>query len=481
MVRIRAPSVSGSASSGSGTTSRLPSGDAPAHGADRHSDACQITSSQNVASHRLASRKQVYGRRTLHHDFGIISDFHAEICERNSRPKRIGKVRRRVERASPMRLIGLQAYCPATIQRVGIEHAGPDSSVESRDRRFQRVAGNPEFQGKLPDRMGLQGGIHRRNKEPNSFRIENRPGHLPRLFGYQASPNGATLGPEILALIVEPLAALVDHYSKRQTVKARHNAAVVARRARIDGNRVALRGMAYRLCTVRKQHAQNLASIERCAADEEIARRFAPDFLQPLEVRFKSSGGGHERTSADQKRFAAPYDARRFKAPVPNLDVLHLGLIVDSHAQSLSGRVIRVQERLSSAEKKRIRAVQMQSSSQRRLKTDAMVEHPLRRGTRFADNHTRELLIRLAAGDAAQIVEILVFRISFRGAPQIACVAAIASAKVLRGAFDDRDAGARLGRAQRRAQTCVAASRDQNIDIRNAFASQKTSIVTGGR
>ena len=44
--------------------------------------------------------------------------------------------------------------------------------------------------------------------------IDDRVGHLIRLLRDQPTPDGVTLGPEILTLVVEPLGVTVDHDAK---------------------------------------------------------------------------------------------------------------------------------------------------------------------------------------------------------------------------------------------------------------------------
>ena len=75
----------------------------------------------------------------------------------------------------------------------------------------------------------------------------------------ERSPDGVALRPEVLALVVEALGMFVDDDAERQAVEPRHDAAVELRRARIDGDRVALR--AHRRPAARRRRASACRSV----------------------------------------------------------------------------------------------------------------------------------------------------------------------------------------------------------------------------
>src|SRR5436305_1214 len=78
----------------------------------------------------------------------------------------------------------------------------------------------------------------------------------------------------------------------------RDDAAVEFRRAGIDRDRVALRGIADLLHALVEQHLEDRAAIVGRAADQEIIRGLAPIFLQPFDVGLKAAGGGDQRRGA---------------------------------------------------------------------------------------------------------------------------------------------------------------------------------------
>src|SRR5690242_18289150 len=79
--------------------------DAPEGRADRHADAREIALAQHVARHDLARGEDV-GRwpAVVHAHARLLVHAHAEIGEGDSRPQRPGEIRRRVDRAGPVRL-----------------------------------------------------------------------------------------------------------------------------------------------------------------------------------------------------------------------------------------------------------------------------------------------------------------------------------------------------------------------------------------
>ena len=74
--------------------------------------------------------------------------------------------------------------------------------------------------------------------------IEDDVGDLVGLGGDQAAPDRVALRPDILALVVEAQGVLVDDDAEHHAIEPRDDAAVEFRRARVDRDRVALRGIA---------------------------------------------------------------------------------------------------------------------------------------------------------------------------------------------------------------------------------------------
>ncbi len=81
-------------------------------------------------------------------------------------------------------------------------------------------------------------------------------------------------------------------------VVARDDAAVEFRRAGVDRDRMALRGIADLLHALGQQHLQDRAAIIGRAADQEIVGGLAPILLQPFDVGLEAAGGRDQRRGA---------------------------------------------------------------------------------------------------------------------------------------------------------------------------------------
>src|SRR5690606_19405704 len=114
---------------------------------------------------------------------------------------------------------------------------------------------------------------------------------LARLHGRQPAPDGVALGPEVLAFVVEAARLAVDHHPQRYAVDAGTDAAVVERRARIDGHAMRLGRIADGVGAGVDHEFQQHAHVEARAADQEIVGRpfaalvLAPRLAQPFAVR----------------------------------------------------------------------------------------------------------------------------------------------------------------------------------------------------
>src|SRR5581483_4926723 len=92
--------------------------------------------------------------------------------------------------------------------------------------------------------------------------------------------------------------------AERDAVEARDDAPVEAGRARVDGDRVALGGIADPGHALIEEVAQDAAPRVRRAADEEVLRRLAPVLLEPLDVALEAAGSRHDRGGPHRLREA---------------------------------------------------------------------------------------------------------------------------------------------------------------------------------
>ena len=260
-----------------------------------------------------------------------------------------------------------------------VEGAGPDRGVERPDGLVQRVGVELERHGQLPDRTGGDWRIERGNESADRLRVDDREGELIRLLRDQPAPDRISLRPEVLAFVVEALRLRVHGDAERDAVDARDDAAVEARRAGIDGDRMALGRIAGGLGAAVHQQAQQPAIVVRRAANQEVVGGVAPDLSQPLEIRLESAGRRDERLRAHLLGAAVPRDEGRGEAPVADVQPGHPGVVFDRDAEALGGAVVRVHQLLAASQEEGVRAREMERAAKRRLKAGA-VAAPSSRG-----------------------------------------------------------------------------------------------------
>src|SRR4030095_4777486 len=113
------------------------------------------------------------------------------------------------------------------------------------------------------------------------------------------------LRPEVLALVVEAACLTVDDHPQRNAVDAGADAAVVERRARVDGHHVTLRWIADGVGTGIDHVLEQYALVETGAADQEVVGRpfaafvLSPSLAQPITVGFESASGEHAATGSE--------------------------------------------------------------------------------------------------------------------------------------------------------------------------------------
>ena len=148
--------------------------------------------------------------------------------------------------------------------------------------------------------------------------VEDDVGDLVGLGGDQPAPDRVALRPDVLALVVEALGVLVDDDAEHHRVVAGDDAAVEFRRAGVDRDRMALRGIADVLHALVEQHLQNRAAVIGRAADQEIVGGVAPILLQPFDVGLETAGGRDQRRGADFRGAADRLLQRRADRNMPS-------------------------------------------------------------------------------------------------------------------------------------------------------------------
>src|SRR5579875_2200373 len=153
MVRIRPPSSTHS-------TGGLPSGDAPEHGSNRHSESGEITLAQDIACHDLAGREDVPD--ALYR--GPLVHFYAEISEGNAGAQRITEKRWCINGQRPVRFRWSEAGGVAIVERLRIEFARKHRAVIVGDGAGEFVRREAKRGGQACDALTLKRREHRRHE-----------------------------------------------------------------------------------------------------------------------------------------------------------------------------------------------------------------------------------------------------------------------------------------------------------------------------
>src|SRR5438876_12283301 len=93
-----------------------------------------------------------------------------------------------------------------------------------------------------------------------------------------------------------------------------------------------------------------------------------------------------------------PIHDRQNEATIANVEVDRLGFVSDVDAQRFSRGVIRVDQRLATAQEEKIGAAKLKRAAERRLETRAVALHPRRMLRGLSDRRAGELLVGESAG-----------------------------------------------------------------------------------
>ena len=364
-----------------------------------------------------------------------------------------------------------QSFGAAIVQDGVIEGARPHRGVEVGHGLFQRCRIELELAGELGDGGGSDRRKQRRHEACDDARVEDDVGDLVGLGRHQPSPDGVAFRPDILALVVEALGVLVDDNAEHHGIMPGDDAAVEFRRARIDRDRMTLRGIADFLHALFEQHLQDRAAVIRRAADQEIVGGLAPILLEPFDVGLEAAGGGDQRGSADGGAAVTLLQRGRKEHAVGDLEIEYLGVVENVDAKLLGGQIERVQHRPAAAQEERVGAPQAERAAERRLPAHALFDDPVQDVLGLGDHVARQLLVGLAAGDAKQVFPEFLFGIGpgedlgrrIMGAAHVAGVAGVAAAIEFRRAFQHQHGGAGAPCADRGAQRGVAAADHQHV------------------
>ena len=206
------------------------------------------------------------------------------------------------------------------------------------------------------------------------------------LPGHEPPPDGVALGPEVLALVVEPLCSRVDHDAERDAVHAGHDAAVEAGGAAIDRHGMALGRIARGAGAAVHQRAQDASGVVRRAPDQEVVGRRAPRRLQPVEIGLEAAGRRHEGAGADRLDASVAGHGCPPEPSILDVEVPDLGVVLHLDAKPRGRAIVGVDQRLAPAEEERVGVREMQGAAQRRLEAHAVGGHPLPAARRPGDH-----------------------------------------------------------------------------------------------
>ena len=225
------------------------------------------------------------------------------------------------------------------------------------------------------------------------------------------------------------------------------------------------------LDAVVEQHLQNRALVIRGAADQKIAGRFAPVFLEPVDIGFEPAGCRDQRSGPDSLVPAADPRRRGQEHAVLDVHRRDLGLVQHIDADPLRRIVQRVEHRPSAAEEKRVGPSQPEGAAERGLEPDALLHDPVQHVFRFVNHVPGEFFVRLALRNPEQVFEQLVLGIGARqrirrfivGAAHVAGMARIAAAIEFLCPLQHKHRSAFEARADGGAKCRVAAADDEDI------------------
>src|SRR2546426_170439 len=279
-------------------TRSLPSRDTAEYRSDRHPKSREVPFTENIAGHNLARRENVcVSAETL--NFRPLIHLHAQICESDSRPKWISRERRPVDHLRPVRFRRIKTFGPAVIQNLMIKAARLHGLVEFPNGVFKFLFGQAESCRQSCDGRRSNWRKHRRHEAAYNFRIDDRVCNLVGLLCDQTPPDGIALGPKIFALIVEALAVFVDDNAQRHAIEPRDNTSIKFGRAAVDRDCMTLGRIADGFGAMIQKQLQPPTFVIGRPANDEVARRFAPDFLEPFQICFETAGSNDERLRAE--------------------------------------------------------------------------------------------------------------------------------------------------------------------------------------
>ena len=203
-------------------------------------------------------------------------------------------------------LSGWRPIVSAVVEHRLIERSGLHGLVEAVHFLTRTSTWKPELVRELADRGGLQRRKDGRHEVPDRLGVDDRIGDLLRLLGNQPAPHRIALRPEILALVVEAPAFAVDDDAQAHAVDPRHDAAVEFGSPCVDGDGVALRGIADRPDSLVEQGLEDDPGVVGGPADDEVVGSRGPTLL--------SATPGWTRTRRSRRsasRRGTPFAARR--------------------------------------------------------------------------------------------------------------------------------------------------------------------------
>ena len=376
-----------------------------------------------------------------------------------------------VDAPRPVRFRRGQARGHAVIQLAALEGAGAGGGVVVGHHALQLRRVEPERRGQFADAGGLQRREHAGQVIVQRLAVADGEGPLIGLLRDQPAPDRVTLGPDILALVVEAFDILVHDDGIGHAIEPHRQAAIAHRRPRVVGDGVELGRVADLLDPLSQQILQHRALGVGGAADLEVVGRVAPVLPQPFPVGLEAAGRCDDRFAADALGEAAPGDHRLTREAVLHQDFSHFGVVQDLDAKLFGGAVHGVHQRLAAAQEEGVGAAQAQRARQAGLEHHAAVAQEAGRMGTGANRHARQALIGAAAGDAQQVVPVFLLAIAFGQhlgrcrvqRAQVAGMPRIATAHGDRRVLGNDDRGTGLRRRDSGRQRGIAAPNHQDV------------------
>ena len=330
-----------------------------------HADTGGVAFAEYIARHHFARDKQVLAGLSGEMNGGGFVGFEAQVGEGDAGSYRIGIKGGCVDGQGPVTFDRGKPLCMTVVECGVIKVTHLTGLVVVVEGFHEDLLVEPQGLGQL-----LQGVAHGAIKDwwheaTHCFGVGDGVGDLSRLQGHESTPNGITLGPEILAFVIKALGKFIHHDAKGDAINSGANAAVVGRRSSINGHHVRLGCVTDHVSTQISQDIDQDAVVVACAAHQKVlGSPLAPFVLTPGGFEFFHVGlkttTGQDAALGLNPFFLGTATRQpmngfgRFELAILELEVDHGAVVINCDAKILSASKVSIDQGLPPAHEKSI-------------------------------------------------------------------------------------------------------------------------------